>query len=91
MCRPDPLLAPSDIPAWKSLIDHPLTSDQRITLIADIFSDRDETEAVKHLHGDDAQSFVNIIDEVLLHRPTYPPKNGPIELTTNLFCPPSRC
>ena len=78
MCRPDLPLAPSDIPAWKSLIDHPLTSEERITLIADIFSDRDEAEAVKRLHGDDAQSFVDIIDEVLLHRPTYLRRAHPI-------------
>jgi len=38
--------------------------DERISLITDIFSDRDETEVVRHLCGDDAQTFVNIIDEV---------------------------
>ena len=79
MCRPDPLLAPSDIPAWKCLIDRSLTPDERISLIADIFSDHDETKAAKCLHGDDAQSFVNIIDEVLLHCHTYPQRIGPLD------------
>ena len=57
----------SGIPAWKRLIDRPLPKDERISLIADIFSDRDETEAVKCLRGGDAQSFVDVIDEVLSH------------------------
>jgi hypothetical protein len=47
------------------LIDHPLTTAERISLITDIFSDSDEVEAVKCLSGDDAQSFVDMIDEVL--------------------------
>ena len=34
-------------------------------MITAIFSDRDEVEIVKDLRGDDAQSFVNVIDEVL--------------------------
>ena len=55
----------SGTPAWKRLIDHPLTPDVRISLIADIFSDRDETETVRRLRGDDAQSFVDVIDQVI--------------------------
>jgi hypothetical protein len=55
------------IPAWKRLIDHSLTPDGRISLIKNIFSDRDEIEAVQQLSGDDAQSFVEVIDEVLCH------------------------
>ena len=31
----------------------------------DIFSDRDETETVRHLLGDDAQSFVDVVDQVI--------------------------
>jgi len=49
------------------LIDRPLAKDQRISLITYMFSNRDETEAVKRLSGDDAQSFVDVIDEVLPH------------------------
>ena len=55
------------IPRWKCLINKPLTADERISLIADIFSNRSETEAVKRLRGDDAQSFVDAIDEVPAH------------------------
>ena len=53
-------------PAWKRLIvDQHLTSEERISLITDIFSDRDETEMVKHLRGDDAQSFVDVVYQVI--------------------------
>ena len=47
------------------MVEVPLASDDQISLITDIFSDRDEIEVVKHLYGDDAQSFVDVIDEVL--------------------------
>jgi len=53
------------VPVWKRLIGCPLGMNERILLIADIFSNRDETEAVKCLSGDDAQSFVDVVDEVL--------------------------
>ena len=46
------------------MIDHPLTLDERISLITGILSDRYETETVKHLCGVDAQSFVDVIDQV---------------------------
>lgn len=54
------------MPAWKRLIGRFLTRDERVPLIKTIFSDRDEVEAVKCLRGDDAQSFVDVVDEVLL-------------------------
>ena len=53
------------IPSWKNLVDRPLASDECISLIASIFSDYHETEAVKRLRGEDAQSFVDKIGEVL--------------------------
>lgn len=59
-------LASSTVPAWKRLIDRPLDTNERISLITDIFSDRSEIEAVRHLGGDDAQSFVDVMDEVSL-------------------------
>lgn len=49
---------------WKRLIDHPLTLEERISLITDIFSDPDETEIVKDLCGEDAQSFVDEMYQV---------------------------
>ena len=36
-------------------------------MITMIFSDRDQVEMVKHLSGNDAQAFVNTIDEVRLY------------------------
>ena len=38
--------------------------DERVSLIADPCSDRDKTEALKGLSGDDAQAFIDMIDEV---------------------------
>jgi hypothetical protein len=55
----------SGTPIWKRLVDCPLKSDERISLITDIFSDRDETEIVKRLRRDDAQSFVDVVDQVI--------------------------
>ena len=49
------------------MIELPLASDGQISLITDIFSDRDEIEAVGRLDGDDAQCFVDVIYKVLLH------------------------
>ena len=47
------------------MINHRLTIAERIPLITDLFSDCDETEAVERLIGDDAQSLVDVVDEVL--------------------------
>ena len=63
---------------WKRLINRPLSADERISLITTIFSDRNETEAVSHLCGDDAQSFVDVIDEVF-HR-SYIEWDGTVDL-----------
>ena len=52
-----------DLPAWKRLISDTLSTDERIPLIKSIFSDRDEVVVFEYLSGDDAQAFVNVIDE----------------------------
>ena len=52
------------VPAWKRLVDS-LTFEERISLITDILSDRHETEVAKRLCGEDAQSFVDVVHEVL--------------------------
>ena len=52
---------------WKNLIDRPLTTDERVSLIADLLSDPDEIEALKGLSRSDTQSFVDVLDEVPLH------------------------
>jgi hypothetical protein len=40
---------------------------ERISLIATVFSDKTQVKAVKNLIGDDAQKFIDVIDEVSLH------------------------
>ena len=57
----------SELPAWKRLIGHPLSNGERTSLLISIFDDRNEAEAVGYLSGDDAQTFVNVIDEVRIH------------------------
>jgi hypothetical protein len=54
----------SEDPAWKRLISRTLATPERISLITKIFSNRDEVEVVEMLSGDDAQNFINVIDEV---------------------------
>ena len=63
----DRLLRCSGFPVWKHLADSPLMIDKRVSLIADIFSDQDEIDALKALNGSDAQSVIDVIDEVLVH------------------------
>ena len=55
------------ISAWKYLINCPIALDKRISLITAILSDRCGAEAIKRLCRDDAQAFVDVIDEVLPH------------------------
>jgi len=47
------------------LINRPLSTDNRISLIEIISSNHNEAESVKGLRGDDAQAFVDVIDETL--------------------------
>ena len=54
----------SNLPLWKRLISYPLSTHERIALITSIFSDHGEVEAVEHLTGNDAQTFIDLIDEV---------------------------
>ena len=55
------------ISTWKRSIDRPIAIDKRITLITAIFSDRRVAEVVKRLSKEDAQAFVDVVDEVLSH------------------------
>ena len=52
------------VSAWRQLISHPLPTEKRVTLIMAIFSNKNEVGEVNHLRGDDAQTFVDVIDEV---------------------------
>ena len=54
----------SGVPAWKRLITRPLITSECISLIADLLSDRGEVEAINRLSIDEAQSFVDVLDQV---------------------------
>ena len=54
-------------PAWKRLISPKASTNERIDLIKSLFSDPDEVEVSKYLSGDDAQDFVDVIDEASTH------------------------
>jgi len=58
----------SDLPAWKRLTSFPLSVHERTALITSIFSERDKVEVVGNLSRDDAQAFIDVIDEVDLPR-----------------------
>ena len=49
------------------MISYPLSRGERTSLLTSIFDDRNEAEAVGHLFGDDAQTFVNVINEVRIY------------------------
>ena len=54
----------SGLPTWKHLISRPPTTRECIPLITAIFSDKNEIGVVQSLCGDDAQAFIDVIDEV---------------------------
>ena len=54
-------------PAWKQLISHSLTMEERVFLITTIFLDHNQVEMVGQLSGNDAQAFVDAIDVVSCH------------------------
>ena len=47
--------------------------DERISLLTTIFTERNEAEVAGNLSGDDAQTFIDMIDEVSVH--TFPPRS----------------
>ena len=66
--KPDSFLVYSTSPpAWKQLIDHPLSTDERIFLLTSTLTNPDEVEIVGRLRGNDAQAFIDVIDEVTFH------------------------
>ena len=52
---------------WKHLTNRPLTTDVRVSLIADIIFDHSEIEAPKDLNGSGAQFLIDVMNEVPLH------------------------
>ena len=69
-----PLMAPpvpelSDLlclgePACKRLISGSLSQEQAVSLIKAIFTSKDEIAMIRDLRGDDAQAFVDVVNEV---------------------------
>ena len=60
------------------MISDTLSTDERIPLIKSIFSDRDEVVVFEYLSRDDAQVFVDVIDEASTHV-LLPLKNWSVE------------
>ena len=52
------------LPFRKRLVSHTLGKDERIHLIATIFSDDDQVKVVRPASEDDTQIFIDAIDEV---------------------------
>jgi len=75
---------------WKRLISCPPDKHECILLITAIFSDKHEIGVVRSLRGDDAQAFVDVIDEVPT-RTLSSRKNRLTNLISNLPTLLSRC
>lgn len=52
-----------DTPACKRLISRAFALHELPSLIEEIFSSKDADDTISHLHGDDTQAFVDVIDE----------------------------
>ena len=59
-------------PAYKRLISHIPPPHQVISLIQAIFTSKDEVNAIGHLRGENAQTFIDVIHEVRLYAPSFP-------------------
>ena len=64
--RPDQFMG-YRISAWKRSISQPIDIDKRISLITAIFSNHGVAKVAENLCRDDAQAFVDVVDEVLPH------------------------
>lgn len=53
------------LPPWKCLIDPSLTPGDQISMLTAIFSSNHEVEAIKNLGGDDAQTLIDAVDQML--------------------------
>ena len=65
---PSPTLYPGER-ALQSLIGGTTHQSERILLIGTICSSRKATEMVGRLRGSDAQTFIDVVDEVRHHSP----------------------
>ena len=89
---PEPLRLPDpsihtdiDRPGWERLIRSPLATDERVTLITAILSNREEIEIIRRLCRDAAQTFIDVIYKV--HVFLHLRRTGPLTLprTSALF------
>lgn len=78
----------SEEPVWKQLISDIFTAHERRRLVTAIFSDNNQAEMVGHLSGDNAQKFIDVIDEVSLA--TSCSKDKLADLSSNLHLFPTR-
>lgn len=76
----------SEPQAWKQSISDTLSRQERVSLITSIFSDRNEIEAVELLSGNDAQAFIDVVDEVSVHTFLIPKYRLPVYSQDNAFC-----
>jgi hypothetical protein len=74
-------------PACKRLIRRAFTLRELPSLIGAILSSKDENDTVRCLHGDDAQAFIDVIDEVRLILPLHY-EILLIEIDFDAFCRP---
>jgi hypothetical protein len=74
----------SEGPVWKRLISRTLAMPERISLITVIFSDHTQIDMVGNLSGDDAQNFIDVIDEVSPYMISCP-KDNLIEFGSNVL------
>ena len=86
---PEPLRPPDpsihtgiDRLGWEGLTRNPLPMHERVSLITTIFSNKDEVEIVRHLCGDDAQSFINAVYEARSYILLFS-KNGTVNFDSN--------
>jgi len=70
---PDPP-TPVDLhaPACRRLINRAFSEDEVIPLLETIFTSQDEVKMIGYLCGDDAQAFIDAIDAVRPHSPSFP-------------------
>lgn len=63
-----PTRSSSNPPAWKRLISRSFPPHETISLVNEVFMNEDEVKAVCILRGDEAQTFISVIHEVLFSR-----------------------
>jgi len=62
---------PTDTPAWIRLINRTFAPYEVVSLIEAMFASKDGLKAVGGLSGDDAQTLIDVIDEVGCHTPSF--------------------